>query len=326
MTTYCYFLALPLEIRLQIYRLVLPYTLKRNSLRSTPPTPSSNVPAPSDNDAAREQHHSPPAPSIPLLHRSNSMTSLLKTIKQPPVHCTLWQRGCTSVLATCRQTHREAAEALYGDNTFSLLVSYDKIQFHYAWQLASGLQPQGRHDVAPTWVEIGYVRMMRSFVLTVEHVDGYTATMKYNCGSAGLVAGLRGQLNKLVRLIRRRSEELPLRSVEVRSVGGATRVRVGDGFEDVLLPERIIEPLRKLSGVQCAKVTNNFGPLVARRMEKAMMADKVPDDASDDDNADNVRHRLQQLKLSQWQNLAEPISPAGFYPIPSARLQGFSEI
>lgn len=314
MAEQCYFLALPVEIRLQIYRLLLPYTLKANSLRSTPSTPS---------NAPLDISPSPTNSSMPSLHRSNSMTSILKTIKQPPVHCSLWARGCTSVLATSRQVHDEAAEVLYGENSFSLMVSFDKIAFHYAWQLSTGLQPQGRVD-AGVWFENGYLRRLRSVVLTIEYVDGYTATMKYNCGSAGLVAGLRGQLSRLVRLLSRGPTELPLRSVQVRAVGGPKRVKRGEVFEDVLLPERIVEPLRRLRRVQHAKVTNDVGVDVARLLEDTMKGDG-PLDAVEDDDAD-TQTRMSQLRVSRWKNLAEPISPAGYYPMASAPLHGFNEI
>ncbi|KAF2095128.1 hypothetical protein NA57DRAFT_17408, partial [Rhizodiscina lignyota] len=202
-------LALPLELRLHIYSFILPHTISTdsdivNTLKSTPSTSQ-------DNDSTSGN-----TSRISSLQRSNSMTSLLKTFKAAPVNCTLWRRGHTAILAVNHQIHNEAADVLYGDNFFSLTISYDRMLFHFAWQLPTGLQPRRSFEFLQ-WFSHGNIRRMRNFLITIEYVDSYTSTVKYNCGGAGLTAGLKGQVERLVKELRRQGGSVtpPLKYVEV---------------------------------------------------------------------------------------------------------------
>lgn len=268
-------LNIPVELRLHIYRLVLPCTIEieaSSTLKSTPSTHNYlDSPGNITRDAASHARLQ--------LHRSNSMTSLMKTFRQPPMHCTLWRRGCTTLLCVNKQIYREAIDILYGENAFSLVISYDSIDCHFAWQLPSGLRPQGHFNI-DRWFLNGHIRRLRNIVVTIKHLDGYTAMMKYNCGSAGFAAGLRGQLARLVRFIHRKPGEPQLRSVVVRAVRGSSiRIKkVAETFQEPFVPDRILNPLQRLRGVGVVEISSeDFGP-GARALEDLMMSNSVPVD------------------------------------------------
>jgi hypothetical protein len=110
----------------------------------------------------------------------------------------IWQRGNVKLLSVNRQIHDECADLLYGGrNTFLLSVTYAGIIFRYSWLLPSGLSPTKRYP----FLELmpgRYLARLSRVVICLEHVDAYTAMIKFNVGAQGLVHGLRGQVQKLV--------------------------------------------------------------------------------------------------------------------------------
>lgn len=169
-------------------------------------------------------------------------------------------------------------------------------------------------------------------MITIEHVDSYTSTIKYNCGGAGLAAGLKGQADKLVRVIKRQhgvSATPPLRYVKIMLSDEMKKRKMAageDANKEALA--RIVEPFGKLRA-QTAKITDVVGADVARTLEKAMTSD-VPDVTRDVKSAheqypDVVKEEVKD-RMKKWAAWKEPISPAGYYTMAAARLTGFSEI
>jgi hypothetical protein len=110
----------------------------------------------------------------------------------------IWQRGNVKLFSVNRQIHDECADLLYGGrNTFLLSVTYAGIIFRYSWLLPSGLSPTKRYpflELMPS----RYLARLSRVVVCIEHVDAYTAMIKFNVGTQGLVHGIRGQVQKLV--------------------------------------------------------------------------------------------------------------------------------
>lgn len=319
------FLRLPLELRQQIYRDLLPRTFdaQTSTLRTTPLGDGSHTL--SLGNALSLAGDNRPFGCRLRSRRSNSSTNLLKEFKSPPVNCTLWQLGSTAILATNRQINAEASDVLYGENIFSLTVSYDRIQFHFAWQTENGLQPRRSYDLLRI-LSVDSIRKIRSFVIAVSYLNSYMSTVKYNCGSAGQTAGLIGQVEKLVRVIQGNDHERRLRNLDIRNSSTSNwQARTIDP-EDSIPSAQIFEPFGRLKAFQ-ASVTDVIGEQFARELEHRIVSDvsdckRVPTRR----DAANGSTEFMDLKSRIWKDLKEPIAPAGYYPMPAARLQGFNEI
>ncbi|MCJ1254863.1 hypothetical protein MMC24_002679 [Lignoscripta atroalba] len=112
-----------------------------------------------------------------------------------------WLRGTTSILATSKQIHSEAAKIFYANNTFVLDVVWDCSTFVYQWLLPSGLIP--KHTMAfPDHFSPRNRALMRKFYIRVHHVDSYTGMVKYNYGGHGLIDGTRDQVRFLCQTLR----------------------------------------------------------------------------------------------------------------------------
>jgi hypothetical protein len=110
----------------------------------------------------------------------------------------IWKRGNVKLLCVNQQVHDECADLIYGgNNTFLLSVTYAGIIFRYSWLLPSGLTPTKRYPFLELMPQ-RYLARLNRVVVCVEHVDAYTAMIKFNVGAQGLVYGLRGQVQKLV--------------------------------------------------------------------------------------------------------------------------------
>ena len=268
------FLYLPLEIRQQIYRYLLPSTI-----------------------------------------RTASSTGIA------------WQRGHTSLLGTCRQVSEECADLLYGENTFALVVSYDRIVFRYRWVLPSGLEPsraylfvldQDQHrrrllvdkgggvaaggggfgavDAAGSGDEQQqtrskemfpaasprYIRRIRNYDVSVEHVDSYTGMIKFNCGGPGLTAGLRAQVARLASLLRAADSlnSFRVRLADVnRTLKELRRVPLlgGERGMSAEVAQTVLEPLVALSGARKVEIMGLVTPEFRDFLEKEMKKDIKPE-------------------------------------------------
>jgi hypothetical protein len=157
-------LRLPLELRQQIFRYVLPYTrdFKDSGLLNDHVRNFSAV-------KKREARgmivpNAPPKPAF-----SGAASNVV------------WQRGNTKLLRVCKQLHRECAETIYGTNTFLLFVTYQDIKFRFRWLLPSGLAPSRSYDflkLMPT----RYLQFIKRVIIHIDHVDPYMGMIKYGRG------------------------------------------------------------------------------------------------------------------------------------------------
>lgn len=183
----------------------------------------------------------------------------------------VWRRGCTSLLAVNRQIHEEAAEMLYGDNTFVLDLSYEAILFRYRWRTANNLTPNRNIALMLQFSQRNLLRM-RKYVVNVESVDDYTGMIKYNVGGRGLPAGIRVKVQELVDLLGAVEE---LHRLEIHLIDGAiSRMRFPSGRVHRVLDEgnyrtSVLDPFGQLVGVRKVKITG-AGEGYARDVERKM--------------------------------------------------------
>jgi hypothetical protein len=175
-------LTLPVEIRDQIYNLVLPYT-------TTIATPGVRLPPPlsaSEYDTAL------------MRTLDNSSEGKIYRTSTPADSDILWHRGCTAILGVCRQVHEEAADILYGQNTFELVVTLSAITFQYRWQTRDGGMPSRGYSFLEHFSQRNVLRV-RIYVVYVELVNDYTAMMQYDFRRPHeLPARMRARVEELV--------------------------------------------------------------------------------------------------------------------------------
>lgn len=260
-------LRLPLELRRQIYAAVLPHT------RSVTP---------------RFQHSSPgeiprAEYNLTFVRQAASSNGTWKMQKTSPKseretgNDIVWRRGCTALLAVNKQTHEEAADMIYGENTFVVDVTFDKIAFRCRWRTENGLIPSRQIDWLEHFSQRNLMRVKR-YVVNVESVDDYTGMIKYNVGGRGLPAGIRGKVRELVHLLVAVPE---LGSVEVHLIDGdVSRHRFPSGRVHRVQDEShyaqtqtVLEPFRALRGVRQAQVTG-VSEDYAKALEKGMVAQR----------------------------------------------------
>lgn len=185
----------------------------------------------------------------------------------------VWRRGCTNLLAVNKQVHEEAADMLYGDNTFVVDVTFESILFRYRWRTANNLTPNRNIGFMQHFSQRNLLRI-RKYVVNVESVDDYTGMIKYNVGGRGLPAGIRAKVQQLVDLMGAVEE---LHRVELHLIDGAvSRVRFPSGRVHRVLDEEnyqtsMLDPFGELVGVRKVKVTG-VGHEYARDMERKMTA------------------------------------------------------
>jgi hypothetical protein len=253
------FLRLPYELRREIYLYLLPHTETKSSAGSLVSTTGTS-------NAASSAHK---------IHLA-SLPSAKYT-----ANTTLWHRGNTTLLAVSKQLHDECAALLYGENVFVLWVSYDTIQFRFRWVLASGLAPSCAFDFLQL-VKGRYLGLVRKVVVTVDVVDKYTGMIKFNVGGSGLVYGLKLQVAKLVKALKKAEREEGLRRLTVRLQNGNEGVPEGEKRGVGRAKERdvrsidevqgVLEPLKELSGLRevilCGAITDAY----KEDLKKSMMA------------------------------------------------------
>jgi len=199
------------------------------------------------------------------------LPSTLKPSSQPNI---VWLRGCMTLLQVSRQLYEECAELLYGTNTFEIDIKYDSIRFRYTWLTATGLKPKMLYSFPSHFVQRN-VRLIRHYVINVEHVDSYQGMIKYNCGGPGLTAGVRNQVRTFVQEIRKTKD---FGRVEVRLTSGSNvlsdlrRVKVHcvERGKDMEATQKVLEPFQDLKDVRWAEVSGAVTQEYAARIEQAM--------------------------------------------------------
>jgi hypothetical protein len=249
-------LTLPVELRHQIYTLVLPYTTT---------TPASTVrlsPLPSASE-----HH------LTLVRQDNPDAAHLLRINSSTGSDIVWHRGCTAILAACRQIHEEAADLLYGDNTFVIDVTFEAITFRYRWQTHNGLVPSRGYSFLEHFSQRNLLRV-RKYVVGVESVDDYTGMIKYNVGGRGLPAGIKAKVRDLVQQLTAAPwlQCLQVHLInKVRSRSGRVS-RVHDEAKYVQT-QTVLEPFRALSGVRRAQFSG-ISKAYAEELSRSMTAQR----------------------------------------------------
>ncbi|KAJ4988711.1 hypothetical protein SVAN01_05844 [Stagonosporopsis vannaccii] len=259
-------LRLPIELRRQIYAAILPHTL---------------------NLAVRYQRAASPTPraeyNLTFVRAPSSSTGSWKMQKTSPKsdretgNDIVWRRGCISLLAVSRQIHEEAADMLYGDNTFVVDVTFDKVAFRYRWRTESGLTPSRRFDWLEHFSQRNLMRVKR-YVVNVESVDDYTGMIKYNVGGRGLPAGIRARVRELVDLLVLVRD---LSSVEVHLIDGdisrhrfpSGRVHRVQDESHYALTQTVLDPFGALQGVRQVQVTG-VSEEYAKALEASMASQR----------------------------------------------------
>ncbi|RAR06840.1 hypothetical protein DDE82_003071 [Stemphylium lycopersici] len=122
-------LRLPIELRRQIYSLVLPHTT------------TFDVRLQRSIDAPPKSEY-----NLTFVRQKNGdggwrMQRTLPRTERETGNDIVWRRGSTNLLAVSRQVHEETADMLYGDNTFVVDVTFNAINFRYRWRTANNLTP-----------------------------------------------------------------------------------------------------------------------------------------------------------------------------------------
>ncbi|KAF2866616.1 hypothetical protein BDV95DRAFT_679922 [Massariosphaeria phaeospora] len=246
------FLRLPLELRQQIYRQILPHT-STFDLRLQIRTERS----PSRSPERTEYN-------LTFVRRAlgDGVWKMQKTLPKTDRETgndVVWLRGNISILAVSRQIHEECADMLYGDNMFVVDVAFDRIQFRYRWRTASYLTPNRDILFLEHFSQRNLLRI-KNYVINVEHVDDYTGMVKYNHGGRGLTAGIRQKVNELMDLL---SMVPYLHRLQIHLIDGAiSRVRFPSGRVHRVQDETnfsqsqtVLDPFRRLYNVRKAQIT-----------------------------------------------------------------------
>ena len=268
---------LPLELRQQILRYLLPYTQEfRNS---------SGLGDHVRNFSAVRKRE---AKGMFVPRRK------MATPTQMGFNNVCWQRGFVNVMRVNKQLHDECAELVYGSNTFLLFVTYLEINFRFRWLLPSGLAPMRNVDFLKL-MPPHYLRLIKKVVVHVDHVDPYMGMIKFNVQGKGLAAGMRKQLERLCGALQsvpgedsRDGDFVP----ERRLVKVHVLVSNGNSSVEALKPstideviqsnndiEEVLEPLSSLRGIHdvsiCGAVLGDFAVLLTERMKERLSAEEL---------------------------------------------------
>jgi hypothetical protein len=260
-------LRLPIELRRQIYSLVLPHTTTFDvrSQRSIDPPPKSEY-------------------NLTFVRQKNGdggwrMQRTLPRAERETGNDIVWRRGSTSLLAVSRQIHEEAADMLYGDNTFVVDVMFDAVNFRYRWRTANNLTPNRTYQFLDHFSQRNLLRI-KNYIVDVESVDDYTGMIKYNCGGRGLPAGIRSKVRELVDLL---AVVPQLHRLQIHLIDGAiSRVKFPSGRVHRVQDEGnyaqtqlVLDPFRALYGVRKV-VVSGVNDEYKENLEKSMTAYRVP--------------------------------------------------
>lgn len=256
-------LRLPIELRRQIYHCLLPYTLNLAPHHQRPASPTrasynlTFVRQPASRAGSWKMQQTEP-----------------KSVRETG-NDIVWRRGSTALLAVNRQLHEEAADMLYGDNTFVLDVTFARVAFRCRWRTGTGLTPSRQLAWLEHFSQRNLLRV-KKYVVNVESVDDYTGMTKYNVGGRGLPAGIRARVRELVELMVLVEE---VRRLEVHLVDGdisrhrfpSGRVHRVQDESHYQLTQTVLDPFRALSGVRHVQVTG-VSEAYAKALEVAMAA------------------------------------------------------
>ena len=213
---------------------------------------------------------------------------------RPGVSNVVWIRGNVHLFRLCRQIHNECAELVYGRGTFLLFLTYAGIKWRYRFLLPSGMAPSRNYEFLDLMPE-RYMRLLKRFVVNIDHVDAYTRMIKFNVTGGGLALGLRKQVQRLVNALKpSQSPVLTEKANEYDSTPaldkrylGSLRIRISNSnaVSDALDRQRnpsepivaehlatMLEPFRLLYGVREVSITGAVTEEIARDLESNLRA------------------------------------------------------
>jgi hypothetical protein len=88
---------------------------------------------------------------------------------------------------------------LYGTNTFVIDINFHSVKFHLTWLTTRGLKPKILYEFPNLFARRNVIRI-RNYAVTVEHVDSYHGTIKFNCGGPMLTAGIKDRVMQFARV------------------------------------------------------------------------------------------------------------------------------
>ncbi|EUC38072.1 hypothetical protein COCCADRAFT_22423 [Bipolaris zeicola 26-R-13] len=256
---------LPIELRRTIYSLVLPHTTTFDVRlqRSIDPPPKSEY-------------------NLTFVRQNGDgcwrMQRTLPRTDRETGNDIVWRRGCTALLAVSRQVHEEAADMLYGENTFVIDVTFSAINFRYRWRTANNLTPNQTYQFLDHFSQRNLLRI-RNYIVNVESVDDYTGMIKYNYGGRGLSAGIHSKVRELVDLL----VAVPqLHRLQVHLIDGAiSRVKFPSGRvhrvqdeSNISQTQLVLNPFRALHGVRMA-VVSGVNDEYKEELEKSMTKERL---------------------------------------------------
>ena len=259
-------LRLPIELRRQIYSLVLPHTTTFDVRlqRSVDAPPKSEY-------------------NLTFVRQKNGdggwrMQRTLPRTERETGNDIVWRRGSTSLLAVSRQVHEETADMLYGDNIFVVDVTFNAINFRYRWRTANNLTPNQTYQFLDHFSQRNLLRI-KNYIVNVESVDDYTGMIKYNYGGRGLSVGIRSKVRELVDLL----VVVPqLHRLQVHLIDGAiSRVKFPSGRvhrvqdeSNIEQAQVVLDPFRALYGVRKA-MASGVSDEYKEDLEKSMTAQRT---------------------------------------------------
>lgn len=186
----------------------------------------------------------------------------------------VWLRGETALLRTCRQIHEEAMDLLYGASTFVVWITYSKIDFLYQWAIPSGLIPKIVRPLLEHFTADQF-RRMRRLIVNVEHVDSYMGMIKYNCGGAGLVAGIRLQVQRFVDALNATPTLTSLRVSLTADLGIHTEIRrvkvhCVERDRNTAISQTVLDPFADLDRVANVEIAGEVESGYAEDLKRAM--------------------------------------------------------
>lgn len=165
-------------------------------------------------------------------------------------------------------------DLLYGASTFVVWITYNKIDFLHQWKIPSGLTPKKVYSLLEHF-NANQFRRMRRLIVNVEQVDSYMGMIKYNCAGAGLVAGIRSQVQKFVDALAATPALASLRvsltadlgiHAEIRRV----KVHCVERDRNTVISQTVLDPFADLHGVANAEILGAVQSDYAENLKEAM--------------------------------------------------------
>ncbi|KAF2638992.1 hypothetical protein P280DRAFT_403806 [Massarina eburnea CBS 473.64] len=260
------FLRLPVELRLRVYAYILPHTATIDVRLQR-----------GDGEPERSEYN---LTFVRESETSNGVWKVQKTLPRSDREIgneIVWRRGCTAILLANHQVHDECVDAIYGDNTFVIDVTFDSIKFRQRWRTANNLTPSRSYAFLDHFSQRNLIRI-KNYVVNVEHVDDYTGMIKYNCGGRGLTAGIRAKVQELVDLL---SVAPYLHRLHVHLIDGAiSRMKFPSGrvhrvqdVQNYSSSQTVLDPFKRLRAVTKASTTG-VSPAYAKEMVDTVTTSK----------------------------------------------------